>query len=333
MSTSLFTPSRDRQVHVWAAAAALVVSLAGCSGQATAGSDEPDSTPVPPESTPSGEGPRQTAASEGGPEPADADTYAGDGFCADVEGIGDELRIANYTNDGSSDAQGYIDTVAAATDRFATVEPPADIADSWEVVADFFSFTNSHLEGVDTTQPDAISNALSFDSEEPDAFVMAIQTPGHSEMIAVFVQQECGVDLGVTVPPLLNVCDAIDEAHLESVFTDTIPAGENRPWSNGVVECLWGDGDGTEVGIVVGPLDAVLPDLLQGQEPLNSNESAGATIDVYDGALGPLRSAAGRTAATDDGQNAVLASVRTSNVETAASQAVALVDVTMRAIN
>src|SRR5690606_29565752 len=143
----------------------------GCSGEATADGTAADATSAPSVTAGLGEG----ATSEGDPEPADADTFAGEGLCAHVDGIGEELQIANYTNDGSSDPQGYVDSDAAAAEGFASVEPPADIADSWAVVANFFTTTHSYLDGIDATQPNAISDALTFDSEEPDAFTMVIQ--------------------------------------------------------------------------------------------------------------------------------------------------------------
>lgn len=341
MGTFFSTRTRDRRPKVWVAAGTVVAVLAGCSGQATAESGQPNETGVHIDTTSAPENPGRDTAADNEPDPPDADTYSGEtatsGFCADVDGIGEELLVANYTNDGSSDPQGFVDTVAAGAQRFASVEPPTAIAGSWAVVADFFSTTHSHLDGVDVTQPNAVKDALTFDSDEPDAFAMVIQTPGHSDMVALFVQQECGVDLGVDPPPLANVCDAIDASHLETAFDGAVPSGDNRPWSDGVVECIWSGADELgspiEVGVVVGPLPAVLPDLLQGQEPLEVEELAGTTIDMFDGALGPLRSAEGVTTATDDGRTAVLVSVATTDTATARSTAIALVDVAMRAVS
>lgn len=282
------------------AAVVLALSVAGC------GSQEPAETGTPP-------------SSGGSPS---ATTVSG-GFCDSVARIGDDLTLADLTADWRSDPQGYVDGLAAAAERFSSVEAPEAIAASWEALGEFFTMADTALDGVDATDPEAIEDALRSDDES--VFAMVLMLPGQAETVGGFVQDECGVDLGVASPAIADVCDALDPAHLESVFGGTVPDGENRRWGQGVVECVWNDRDGTEVGIVVGPVEVVRPDLLQRQDPIDTVQGGDRTIDVYDGALGPLRSASGRTAATDGNGTAVLASVRTGDMDADALKAIALV--------
>lgn len=74
------------------------------------------------------------------------------------------------------------------------------------------------------------------------------------------------------------------------------------------------------------PDEALRRDLLDGQDPVDYVETGGSTVEVYDGALGPLRSAAGRTAATDVKESTVMASVRTGDATAEQLKAIALAD-------
>lgn len=286
-----------------AAAAVLLLPLAGC------GTDEDPRAD-------------DQSGSSGSPSPVAAGEDAGGEFCEAVAGIGDDLSVSDLTADWKADPQEYVTKLSTAAQRFSTVEPPESIAASWQALGEFFSMADTALAGVDATSAEAVEQALKFDDE--DAFAMVLMLPGQAETVGAFVQDECGVDLGIEAPVVANVCDALDPSHLGSVFGDAVPAGENRRWGNGVVECMWDDRDGTEVGIVIGPADALRPDLLQGQGPIDVVQTGDAPIDVYDGALGPLRAASGRTAVTEVGGTAVLASVRTGDMDADSLKAIAL---------
>jgi hypothetical protein len=110
----------------------------------------------------------------------------------------------------------------------------------------------------------------------------------------------------VTPPAIADVCAAVDVTHLGSVFDGDVPEGEHRRWGGSTVECMWSDDD-REVGIVVTLADVMHSDILGGANPLEG-ETSGA-IEVYDGALGPFRSASGRTAATIVGDTGVVVSL------------------------
>lgn len=288
-----------RRSVIWGVATALALSVVGC------GSPEPAETGTP--------------LSSGGSPSA---MTGGGGFCDSVVGIGEDLALADLTADWKSDPQGYVDGLAAAAVRFSSAKAPEAIAVPWEALSEFFTMTDAALEGVDATDPESIKDALRSDDES--AFAMVLLLPGQTEMVGAFVQDECGVDLGIATPAIADVCSALDPVHLESVFEGAVPDGENRRWGQGVVECVWDDRGGVEVGIVVGPVDVVRPDLLQGQEPIDAVQGGDSPIDVYDGALGPLRAASGRTAATDVNGTAVLASVRTGGMDADALKAIAL---------
>lgn len=261
----------------------------------------------------------------GEPDPPSSGAAAGGGsaggFCESVDGIERDLALANLTE--IEDPAEYPDRVSSAAERFASVEPPAEIASSWQRVSDFFTTTDEALRDVEVRTEEDLEQALSLEGEE--AFGMVLTLPGQAEAVGLYVQETCQVDLGIAAPAVADVCAAVDAAHLQSVFDNGVPEGEHRPWGNGTVECMWSDGD-REVGVVVMPAQAMRSDLLDGMSPLESVAMGGeAPIDVYDGAFGPLRAAGGRTAATVVGDTGVLASVRSGDPRAEADKAIALV--------
>lgn len=284
------------------AAALLVGAIAAC------GDDEPTGGPeAPPESN----------------APSPAGGGSGGEFCDSVDGIGDDLALLELTQ--IDDPAQFPDRVSRAAERFTGTEPPAPIAASWRHVSDFFTTADEALRDVEVTTEEDIEQALNLEGEE--SFAMVLMLPGQAETVGLYVQDECQVDLGITPPAVDNVCAAVDVAHLQSVFDGDVPEGEHRPWGDGTVECMWDDGNDREVGVVVMPADAMRSDLLDGMSPLEgeSVQMGSGTIDVYDGAFGPLRAASGRTAATVVGETGVLASVRTGDTSAEAQKAVALV--------
>lgn len=282
-------------------AAALLASVSACGAQDTASQAE-------------GQG-----GSQGSPATGE---QLGDDFCDAVQGIEHDLAMLDMT-DWGDDPQAFVAQISTAAERFSGSEPPEPIAASWELLGEFFTMADDALQGVEVTGEDDLRQALRFEDEE--AFAMVIQFPGHAETVGVFVQENCGVDLGIVPPAIANVCDALDPIHLGSVF-DAVPEGEHRRWGEGVVECFWNDEQGNEVGVVVGPAASIRPDLLDGQNPIDHVQVDDGSIEVYDGALGPLRAAAGRTAAIDVEGSTVMASVRTGDAPAEAMKAIALAD-------
>ena len=79
--------------------------------------------------------------------PATAPDATEDEFCNDVVGISNDLAVADLSADWKGDPQGYVNTTAAAAERFATVEAPDTITDAWGALSEFFTMTASALEG------------------------------------------------------------------------------------------------------------------------------------------------------------------------------------------
>lgn len=297
----------------WGVAIVLVGAAAGC------GTEEPTRTTTTDQSqSPTEPGSDPTAD----PAAADSDASTDDDFCANVDGIADDLDLLIATE--ADDPAQFPEQIAAAADRFSRIEPPEQIAASWQALGDMFAMTDEALEGVEVTSEDDIEQALSFDDDEA-AFAMVIQLPGNVDSVGVFVQDACGVDLGFEPPAIANVCDVMDPVHLESVFEAAVPEGEHRPWGGGTVECMWDDEQGNEVGVVVLPAEAMHRDLLHDKDAMETVAFDDATIEVYDGAFGPLRGAGGRTAVLVVDDTGVLASVRGGDDAAAAQKAIALV--------
>lgn len=244
------------------------------------------------------------------------------GFCSHIDGIGAELALVNMTE--TEDAAAVPDLVSSAAERFSTVEPPEQIRQSWQRVGEFFMLADEALAGVDVNSAADIEDALQFEGEED--FAMVLTLPGQMELVGAFVQEECGVDLGITAPVVTDVCSLVDTVHLTSVFPNgTVPEGENMPWGQGSVECTWDDSDGHEVGIVVLPASTMESDLLSGQEPIETSNFDDIEIGVYDGAIGPFRAASGRTAAAVIDDTGVMVSVSGEDSNAEANKAIALV--------
>lgn len=285
------------------AAVVLLGSVAACGGGEP--TEEPDS------------GPEASAASA----PSSTEGDAAGGFCEQVDGIGEDLALLKL--DEMDDPAGFPGRVSQAAARFAGVEPPEQIAESWQRVGDFLALADEALRDVEVTNEADIEQALNLEGEA--AFAMVLLLPGQVEAVGVYVQETCQVDLGITPPAIGDVCAVLDPVHLQSVFDGGVPEGENRRWGEGTVECTWDDGDDHQVGVVVMPAGAMNRDLLDGASQVDTVQMDGSAIDVYDGAFGPFRAAGGRTAATVVGDTGVLASVRTGDAQAEALKAVALV--------
>lgn len=281
------------------AAVLIAGSVAACGGEE--GTGEPGSQPEP------------SASSVADSDPANA-------FCEGVVGIEDDLALLELTE--FDDPAGVPDRVSDAAERFATIEPPEQIAASWQHVSDVLALMDESLSDVEVQTQEDIDDALAMEGEQ--AFTMVLRLPGQVESVGVYVQDTCQVDLGIVPPAIADVCATVDVAHLDSVFDGDVPEGENRRWGAGAVECVWDDRDDREVGIVVMPAAAMHDDLLTDLTPLDSVQLENSTIDVYDGAFGLLRAAAGHTAATVVGDTGVLASVRSGDAQAESQKAIAI---------
>lgn len=339
---SSFTFVRSRRASVLSIVLVLALSVAGCGSQTASRSDEKAaSEPMGEPAGRSPDGAEDGASDTGSPSPSQANgadgdgsstAAPGDGFCDAVAGVGDDLALVDLTADWEDDPKRFVTQVSVAAERFSTVAPPAPIARSWEGLGDFFSMVDGALAGVEVEGAEDLIEALRFEGE--DAFAMVVLLPGHAETVGAFVQDECGVDLGIEDPVVANVCELLDGVDIDAIFAGSAPGGEHRRWGEGVVECVWDDRDGIEVGVVIGPAESVRSDLLQDQEAIEVVEVDAGAIEVFDGAIGPMRMASGRTAALDSSDTAgtaaagttVMASVRGGDVDGDAAAAVDLVE-------
>ena len=292
----------------WGLAAVVVSAAVGC------GTDEPTQTSSDHNDS------SADSTDDAGVSATPAADGSGDEFCSQVDGIGAELTL--LTSEDVADPAQYPDQISQAAERFTTLEPPEGVVESWRHVADFLVMVEDALDGVDVSSAEDLDEALTFDS---DSFATVIQLPGHVESVGVFVQDACDVDLGITAPAISNVCDIVDPTHLGSAFDNAVPAGEHRAWGGGVVECLWGDTSGPEVGVVVGPAEFIQTDIVAMAEIVDTANFGDATIEVYDCAVGPHRSRGGRTAVIAVDQTSGLASVATGDASAEAEKAIALV--------
>lgn len=298
-------PTKLRRALALSAAVIVGLSASGCGGP---DAGESGSTSIESPSANPGETSSQSESATVGASIDTGETSPPVGFCAQIEGIDIDLTYADLSAEWQSDPQGFVDGVGAAAGRFGSADPPEAISEAWKFLTEFFTMVAQALEGVDGADADAVQDALRLEGDE--AFAMIFLLPGEVETVGMFVQEECGIDVGLTPPLVEDVCDLFDAAALGSVFPDEVPEGEERTWGHGVVECLWDDRQRTEVGVVFGPEATVLPDLVHGQEPTATIETDLGPLAVYDGAVGPLRAASGRTVAASVEETALLVSVR-----------------------
>ncbi|MEI4270346.1 hypothetical protein TEK04_01300 [Klenkia sp. LSe6-5] len=146
------------------AGSAALALLTACGG----GSD--DSTASSPSSAAS-----SSAADEG----AEATDPAAAEFCADAEAAFSELDGVTGTTDPSA----LPSIFAQASDQLSSIEPPAEIADSWGTLTDTLAQAVQDVQGLDLTTPEGqqafteafsgLEDTASAAQEEVSAYVDA----------------------------------------------------------------------------------------------------------------------------------------------------------------
>lgn len=249
--------------------------------------------------------PASTASSEEGT------ASQADEFCAATDQLGQSLLA---TMDQNADPSVAAEAVSTAKQILTEVSAPAAIAEPWEF-----------LTGAMTLFEEAFARTEdgSADLDGEEGFATVLLLPGGVEAVGVYLQQECGVDLGITEPVIADVCAAVDAASLGSVF-DTVPAGVPQRWGGATVECRW-EADERSVGAMVGSVTTVADEILQGAEPVEQVQMDGYTIDAYTGSLGVFRfDTRGNTAAAVVGDWAVMVSVDSGDDAADKNKAIAL---------
>src|SRR5690606_25605796 len=139
-----------------------------------------DTTPT---TTDAGQGSTAAPASEGD-----------GGFCGAVGTDFADFSVESVMGD-VADPAAYPARIATYAEVFRTVEPPEQIRPSWQMTGDFLIQVDERLDGVDVQTQEQLEEALRFDGEE--AFTTVIQLPGQIETIGLYLQDECGLDLGI----------------------------------------------------------------------------------------------------------------------------------------
>ncbi|GAA5150347.1 hypothetical protein GCM10025768_15050 [Microbacterium pseudoresistens] len=271
---------RRRRLAGIGIAAALSAALAACA------------TPAAPD-----------AAGPASEEPPNTPASVADGLCAHADEVAKLITTANLNE--VADPSAVPQRVADAVALFDEVEPPDEIAEAWGRVGQLFTMLDEALEGKTITSADDLRTVLPQD--DPEAFALVLLVPGQAEIVGLHLQDECGVELGLSTPAVADACSVIDPLQLGSVFPSGAPAGKPVRWPNATVECTW-SGDENEVGVVFGPGEALIAETFRDMAPVET-VAGDPEVLVYDGALGPLRFRGGRTAVVQKEVAAVLVSV------------------------
>ena len=154
-----------------AAAALMVVMLAGCEG----GDDDPAAetsapTAVPTEDTPT-------------------DAANGD-FCAEVEDIRSQLENVDSLPEMTDPAEAA-QTIEESVDALRSVDPPAEIAEDWATVTDAFQSVVTGLRDLDVSDPEALAQQLEDLAGQMDQQSAAIDEAGTN--IDQYLSEECGI--------------------------------------------------------------------------------------------------------------------------------------------
>lgn len=281
-----------------AAAVAVLVGVTGCSAAAE---------PAPKVDSVSAEDSASTGDSASTSTADEVDPGAA--FCDETAGLGDVLT-ALTAEDDAADYSKVPELVSTGAEILTTVDAPVPISKQWTALAGIITRFDAAFSGVDVQTEDDIEAALQAEFEGEEGLAMILSLPAQAEAVSLHLQQTCDVDLGATVPVISDVCAAVDPAQLGSVFGDAVPAGEPLSWGGATLECTW-TAEEREVGAVVLPAATLAADYLTNAAPLEQLAMDPYTIDVYEGAFGPMRiNTRGRTAATTVGDWGVLVSVQ-----------------------
>ncbi|MGY1795702.1 hypothetical protein ACI796_17160 [Geodermatophilus sp. SYSU D00525] len=169
---SIASPSRSAVV-----AAAAAVVLTACGGADGSGSEETaESTAASTSSSADSSGGSGSSSSAGGDDPAVA------AFCeqaAQYEELGNQLSAAT-----TEQLPGLLQQAAAA---FDSVQPPAEIANDWQVVGDAVQAFSDTANSVDLSTPDGQAQLQTAAQQ----FVTVAQGP-EATNVARFGEENCG---------------------------------------------------------------------------------------------------------------------------------------------
>jgi hypothetical protein len=112
-------------------------------------------------------------------------------FCADAAQINERITTSLSETDSTS----LSDNLETIADEISGVEPPPEIADDWNTLADALGQAASALEGVDLTDPDQAAQA------QAELGDLQTQLGDAGTNVETYLRDECGINTDGTVTP------------------------------------------------------------------------------------------------------------------------------------
>jgi len=131
------------------------------------------------------------AAWSSGVESSSEAPQADSAFCTEASQINE--RITSSLSETDSDS--LAESLQTISDEIGAVEPPAEIADDWNTLADALARAAGALEGVDLTDPEQAAQAQ---SELTD---LQTQLGDAGTNVETYLRDECGIDTDGTAAP------------------------------------------------------------------------------------------------------------------------------------
>src|SRR5215207_4327113 len=160
---------RSRLVARSVSATAAVLLMTACSGS----SDDDGSA----SSTTSA---ASSSAAETSSEASESDSE----FCTKAAQINERIT----TSLSESDSASLSDNLQTISDEISAVEPPEEIADDWNALADALGQAAGALEGVDLNDPDQAAQAQAELGE------LQTQVGDAGTNVEAYLRNECGID-------------------------------------------------------------------------------------------------------------------------------------------
>jgi hypothetical protein len=151
-------------------ATAAVLLITACGG----GSDDSASSTTSP-------------ASSSAAETSSAAPQAGSEFCTKAADFGNSINSSFDSNDPAQLTQG----LQKAADGVRAIEPPAEIADDWNALADGLEKVSKTLDGADINDPKVAAQVQTD--------IQSLAEP--STHVQTYLQEQCGIDTEGTASP------------------------------------------------------------------------------------------------------------------------------------
>jgi hypothetical protein len=126
-----------------------------------------------------------SAASSSAPAETSSEAPEADSeFCTEAAQINERIT----TSLSEADSASLSDNLTTISGEISAVEPPAEIADDWNTLADALGQAAGALEGVDLTDPDQAAQAQAELGE------LQTQLGDAGTNVEAYLRDECGID-------------------------------------------------------------------------------------------------------------------------------------------